>query len=61
MVDIIKVFDISTGVSENKINEVQRKNILDLFTELGKEGIYYELSVKLIILGIALYGKVCCL
>lgn len=37
MVDIIKVFDISTGVSENKINEVQRKNILDLFTELGKE------------------------
>ena len=37
MADIIKVYDISTGVSENIINEKQRKNILDLFTELGKE------------------------
>lgn len=37
MADIIKVFDISTGVSENTIDEVQRKNILELFIELGKE------------------------
>lgn len=37
MNDIIKVFDISNDVSENSIDENQRKNILNLFKELGKE------------------------
>ena len=37
MTDIIKVFDIGTDVNENEIDEKQRKNILTLFNELGKE------------------------
>ncbi|MCB5373870.1 hypothetical protein LIP36_09680 [Amedibacillus dolichus] len=37
MNDIIKVFDISNEVSENLIDQNQRKNILNLFKELGKE------------------------
>ena len=31
MADMIKVFDIGTDVSENSIDEKQRKNILILF------------------------------
>ena len=34
---MIKVFDIGTDVSENSIDEKQRKNILNLFAELDKE------------------------
>lgn len=30
MADMIKVFDIGTDVSENSIDEKQRKNILNL-------------------------------
>ena len=37
MADMIKVFDIGTDVSENSIDEKQRKNILNLFAELDKE------------------------
>ena len=37
MTDIIKVFDIGTDVNENESDEKQRKNILTLFNELGKE------------------------
>ena len=37
MTDIVKVFDIGTVVSENLIDEKQKENILNLFTELGKE------------------------
>ena len=37
MNDIIKVFDIGTDVTENEIDGKQRKNILTLFNELGKE------------------------
>ena len=37
MNDIIKVFDIGTHVKENVIDENQRRNIVNLFEELGKE------------------------
>lgn len=37
MNDIIKVFDIGKDVNENEIDEVQRKNIVNLFNELKKE------------------------